>query len=446
LGPVQDVRGACQRLEIKRRLVSGGIGLILLSLGLLTITQSYRRRDTVSRWFGLMAMAASAKSLHFGVIDPPFNDQTWTLIFYCTRLLYAPIVFVFISALVKSPIHRLTQWIVASLHGLFVIIYCFAEPADWHRILIAQGGVYMLLASAAVVGVIKYQRQQLDQQDLVITWIILISIFLHSVDYYRWLTQSELHLSGVALTTFPILFVSVVLMLMEKGNRQLALAEETALQLSTQVDEQALAVEAANREVKRIRDEAMLATERRRIMRDMHDGVGSHLIGAVSLLSGSAENKVAVELVENALLEIRSTVDALGSESTSLDALLGSFRHRIEPMLTAHALTLHWDVHGLAPDLKIEDADQRLTLLRLIQDVFSNTLKHSQATKVLFYANSRDALVTITMTDNGVGFDVPKTKARAGLNSLEARAERLGAQFALNSSPLGTTVELRMQF
>jgi signal transduction histidine kinase len=440
LGPVQIVRLECQNLDIKRRLVSGGIGLVLLSFGLLLLVQSYRQSDQVSFWCATTAIFATAKSLHFGIIDPPVSDYLWTLLYYCTRLVYAPAVFVFLAYLIDFSYRNRVAYFVFSLHSVFVAVFVFSEPSDWAGILKVQGGLYILIGAWIAVKLYQFRQSSSNDYDLVMTRVAIVGIALHGVEYISWLKQPELHLTVVSTAQFPMLLVFVSIILIEKRAEILKAVQEKAGLLTEKVQAQAAEIIAANEEIERVRGEALVAAERRRIMRDMHDGVGSHLIGAVSLLSQGKENKKAIDMIEQALLDIRNTVDSISADSASLDSLLGSLRHRIEPVLASSNIRLNWDVEGFAEGLMIANADTRLSLLRLIQEAFVNIIRHSHANEASFKASTSGDFLQFQIHDNGKGFDPTQARRGNGLKNIDYRAKSINATLDIYSSPAGTRI------
>jgi signal transduction histidine kinase len=444
VGPVERVRQACQRLDVKRRLVSGGIGLIMLSFGLMTIAQSYRQKDSAARWFGVTAVLAGAKPLQLGIVDPPMSDELWTMLYYCLRLLYIPVVYVFIASLINSPQKSKLMWTVLSIHAFFALLFIFGPASSWLMILRIQGAVYILIGLLIFWEVLQFQRQKITQIDVIITWFFILSLVLHILDYFLLLIDGEMHYSSISLTAFPTLFMAVVLMLVEKSSVRLVIAEESAKLLALKVQTQVTELDAANLEIARARDDAMLAAERRKIVRDMHDGVGSHLVGAVSYLSKSSENSKAMEMVERALLEMRSAVDATESDGTHLEALLGTFRQRIEPALSEHGIELVWEMGALSERVQALDSEKQLNILRITQEALSNVLRHSKASKVAVQVFSESAMLIVSIADDGQGFNLEETQNGKGLRNFDIRSAQIGAVLKIASTPSGTQVYLEV--
>jgi len=100
------------------------------------------------------------------------------------------------------------------------------------------------------------------------------------------------------------------------------------------------------------------------------------------------------------------------------------------PRFEALGIRLDWQVAPDLHDLPVLDASQALHLLRLVQEILGNALKHSQATVVAMSLRSTAAGTEICITDNGCGFDPQTVPKGRGLAQLQSRANRIGAELA----------------
>jgi signal transduction histidine kinase len=98
------------------------------------------------------------------------------------------------------------------------------------------------------------------------------------------------------------------------------------------------------------------------------------------------------------------------------------------------------------PELEWLDASSSLQILRILQESITNVLKHARATRVRI-ATAVDSDVTVTIADDGVGFDPARAEAAGGgrgLRNLRHRAAKLGGDVEIQSNGEGTTVMLRL--
>lgn len=197
------------------------------------------------------------------------------------------------------------------------------------------------------------------------------------------------------------------------------------------------------------RDQLLLQEERRRIVSEMHDGLGSQLVSARTLIdeqAGVVAPAQFAEAIDGALLDLRNVLDVLSTtpgeaSEEVVSNLLGSLRWRIEPALRAKHIALNWRVDPL-PAGFLPTERERLQLMRLLQEAFTNVLKHSQAHQLQFSARADAQGVTLMLQDDGIGFDA-NTRQGLGLGNMRKRAARLNATLSIDSAPRqGTQVRL----
>jgi signal transduction histidine kinase len=110
----------------------------------------------------------------------------------------------------------------------------------------------------------------------------------------------------------------------------------------------------------------------------------------------------------------------------------------------AHGLKVDLQLHGrleLASTVEME-------LYRIVQEALNNAVRHARAESITVGVDAGDGTVTITVRDDGVGFD-PAARAirerRLGLTSMRERAESLGGEFIVETAPgAGTTVRVEV--
>lgn len=188
------------------------------------------------------------------------------------------------------------------------------------------------------------------------------------------------------------------------------------------------------------RDQALLL-ERQRLMRDMHDGLGSTLMSTLVLAErGQLEQSAVAAMLRECVDDLRLVIDSLEPIEHDLVTLLASLRHRLGRRLESAGLAMRWEVDDLPPLPWLNPPDA-LQVLRIVQEVLTNVLKHAQARTVRI-ATSYDATqVRVLIEDDGVGFDpaVAAPGGGRGLRHLVQRAARLGGRLSLQSHPGGGT-------
>jgi signal transduction histidine kinase len=200
--------------------------------------------------------------------------------------------------------------------------------------------------------------------------------------------------------------------------------------------------------------ELSIVAERNRLALDLHDAVSQKLFGLVlsaeaagTLLErepSAARDQVAKlrDLAQEALDELRSLVFELRPPDLERDGLGGALRKHVEMLRRLQPREIELVVDGAPP----ADPERHAEVLRIAQEALQNALKHSGADRVTVRLAEADGRLRLQVEDDGVGFDPdsPGTRSRRlGLTSMEERAQRLGAQLEIRSSPgAGTTVRL----
>ena len=205
--------------------------------------------------------------------------------------------------------------------------------------------------------------------------------------------------------------------------------------------------------------EAIGAEERLRLMRDMHDGVGTRLS---LLLSGLTRGEISAMEVEHAvrasLEELHLLLDARGPSTATLIDALANLRYRLGPRLTAVGVETRWEIDPAAENLTLS-AEATLHVLRIIQECITNSVRHGQARAVTLKLACRNKAeepgmddvnvpaCVILVIDDGIGIDNATAATKGGgrgLVNIKARADALGGTFTLYSNEAGTVARLSL--
>lgn len=194
-----------------------------------------------------------------------------------------------------------------------------------------------------------------------------------------------------------------------------------------------------------LQQEHAAAQERRRIMRDLHDGLGSQLFILLSRVErGAVQPRELSQSLRACIADMRLSLDALAAHDAGLESALADFLHRWRPLLSEAGVEPTWRI-DLAEPLPWVSAHATLQLLRLLQEALTNVIKHSGAGEVRVEATATADLLTLEVTDNGVGFPVHEREAAGrGIHNMQARAAALHARLTIESSGSGTSLRLEL--
>lgn len=121
--------------------------------------------------------------------------------------------------------------------------------------------------------------------------------------------------------------------------------------------------------------------ERRRVIRDIHDGFGSRLVGVLSRARHELADPSLQVDIQRALLDMRLMIDAMDDASHSLGSALARLRHRIEQSQPQAAQRCHWQVAHI-DDVVIGDRNRLVVVYRCIEELLSDRLARDGGTEV----------------------------------------------------------------
>ncbi len=225
-----------------------------------------------------------------------------------------------------------------------------------------------------------------------------------------------------------------------------ALAESQRLNalLEERVREKQCELERQFEALQRLTREADMAEERRRLMADMHDGVGASLISTLSLVeSGEASREQVAAALRECIDDLRLAIDSLEPADGDLAPVLGGLRYRLEPRLKAAGITLDWQVRDL-PALSCLTPQNVLHVLRILQEAFTNVLKHARAKHIRVATAVDSDRVAIEVSDDGRGFDGAPSGHGRGLDNMRQRAKAIGGDLRIVPGKEGTTLSLSL--
>jgi len=196
--------------------------------------------------------------------------------------------------------------------------------------------------------------------------------------------------------------------------------------------------------------------ERRRLGRELHTGAGQAL----------AAIRIQLELIAKELPEptqrVQQALDRIGTLAGNTLEQVRSISRRLHPpewqrLTLADALRQLWNLSGMSDrfeaTLQIDpmptdpDLEVKVLLYRTAQEGLSNLIRHAKATRVTTSLECAGERLTLTIRDNGVGFDVKRilngpveVGSGIGLRSVREQAEAVGGTMAIESGPSGTTL------
>lgn len=190
--------------------------------------------------------------------------------------------------------------------------------------------------------------------------------------------------------------------------------------------------------------------ERKRIARDLHDGIGSRLSALKMQLQDVTknENKSSEyanfhEKLSTAIIDLRQIAFNLMPETLirlGLQLALQDLCNTLETEKTAIVF------QSSKIDQNISQSNQ-ITIFRIIQELINNALKHSKCTEIIVDCNQNDNLFLITVEDNGVGIDYDDMEnfSGLGLKNIKNRVEVLRGMLEIKkANKIGTVINIEL--
>ena len=183
------------------------------------------------------------------------------------------------------------------------------------------------------------------------------------------------------------------------------------------------------------------------ISREIHDNIGQSLslvrlqLNTLSEQPNEEEISYTDELLGKAITDLRSLSHSLNTNSIKQKGFTESVAQALGQLEKTKKFKISLDAGD--NEFSISD-DHGLILFRVIQEVLNNIVKHANATEIAVKMTSHAEKRTISITDNGCGFDTAiadKAGAGIGLKNISERSKIIGAKLSLMSRiGIGTTV------
>lgn len=193
--------------------------------------------------------------------------------------------------------------------------------------------------------------------------------------------------------------------------------------------------------------------ERARLAKDLHDGLGGMLSGIKYSFQNMKENLIltpdnaqaferSIDMLDSSIREMRRVAHNMMPEMLvkyGLDIALKEFCGEID---RSGVVQVNYQSIGMEKQF---DQTIAVTVYRIVQELVSNSIKHAAARNLLVQAHvsEEEKILTITVEDDGTGFDTHSLQASKGMgwNSIRNRIEFLKGKIDLHSVPdSGTSV------
>ncbi|GGI27699.1 sensor histidine kinase [Pedobacter mendelii] len=193
------------------------------------------------------------------------------------------------------------------------------------------------------------------------------------------------------------------------------------------------------------------------IATELHDNIGQ-ILSLTTLTLNSIhipENEKVSEKIGNSLSllnksikEIRGLAKILHGEQIVESGIGNAIDQEINWLKRVGGYELQ--INNDLLDLKVSSPDKDLIILRLLQEIINNIIKHAQATSIQIDAFIKNEILLLTVKENGIGFNYEEAKIKKvgiGLASIHKRIEMIKGKIDVNSTlEKGTSIFIEIPY
>ncbi|HSH69747.1 MAG TPA: PAS domain S-box protein, partial [Deferrisomatales bacterium] len=254
-----------------------------------------------------------------------------------------------------------------------------------------------------------------------------------------------------SLLSAPLRLAGGVIGVLDVSGHGRSFTEADARIISHLADQAAVAIHTAR--LRHQAEQVRVMEERQRLARELHDSVTQALY-SITMFTDATRRAIAAErrdqaaehledlrgAAREAMLEMRLLIFELHPPALEDEGFVGALKTRLAAVESRAGLSTELQVEGRETPLPAATEE---ALYRLAQEGLNNSIKHASASRVTVRVRFLPEAVSLTVADDGVGFEANKalTAGGVGLRGMRERVERLAGTLHISSAPgQGTTL------
>lgn len=419
-----------------------------LTLGLISLlVWLFYREDKVFGWFALSALAWVLIIGNTLIVTPPFGLETLQIARINIIAIFAYSVFSYLYAwrFAQQKFPRIEK-VLYLLLGCIILFGVFL-PDSVLAAYFSIGfitAILLLLLNFISYPFIAYCSKKTEAYLLAAVFLIYIVVIVHdSLSLFK--TGNPFSWTPYTSSLETLLVATILAMRQSNNLRRIArfnrILEERVVQakneLATSLNTQ-----------HQLELENTKLQERIHLAHDLHDGLGSSLVRSMALIGQSKSNLSnqqflsMLKLLRDDLRQIIDNGSSAGAKVPETPTLwVAPIRYRFVQIFDELDIHSSWQV----PEYwRIQPSSlQCLTLLRVIEEALTNTIKHSQAKNVSIRLHWNAQHLILEIEDDGIGFDPNHVQRdlHVGLQSMCIRMKRIGGDFEIFSKSGQTKIK-----
>lgn len=449
IGPRAAVEPLYNQDYFARVALTRALNIALIFVGLLVLLLWLRRPEaSIYGYFAALSIVWSLRNFHYTISLPSLPSNLWEAFILGSLGAVAVLLWLFILRFTGASLPRAERFLKWGC-AVAVLILPLLSPLVVSAIRVPWYVLCALIGAWSIVLLLGFGLKPENRRRTGV-WVILgaevMTLGLGLTDLA--VTAHLLPFGPAARMAYgaPVLLCALVYALADGYFHTYDEVRSLNAHLERRVAERTLELQRTHERVRALERVTTLASERDRMMRDMHDGIGSQLITTLDAVErGCRGPQDVAAMLRECIDDLRLMIDALEPDEQSLLIALANLRYRLEPRLAAAGLSLDWQVHdGIA----LPTPSSVLQLLRIVQEGVTNVLKHAGATRLRLAARAEGDWLLLEIEDDGRGMPAPApcgtvpTRAHRGVKNMRARAHQLGGSLEIGTSGRGTVLRV----
>ncbi|MBF6640498.1 sensor histidine kinase [Flavobacterium sp. J49] len=210
--------------------------------------------------------------------------------------------------------------------------------------------------------------------------------------------------------------------------------------------------------IAKIETQNKLQEQRLDISRDLHDNIGSQLTFIISsvdnikyafdIQNAKLDSKLSgiSDFAKSTIIELRDTIWAMNKSEITFEDLQARIHNFIEKAQEAKEdIQFNFDVDATLKNIKFTSVEG-MNLYRTIQEAINNSIKYANPKKISISITPKDSVISITIADDGIGFDMEQVEFGNGIHNMRKRIADNGGLFEIISAKeTGTKISIQLK-
>ncbi len=303
--------------------------------------------------------------------------------------------------------------------------------------------ISLLMGLSAIWLLIGYDNNDNKPLFQLIKFLFLLTFLLavrEGLMVYQLLSDNGMFLSRFSLM---VGVAAVALFLMHQLIQALKRSDDFNQELQEKIQAAEIALKVSFSREQAIHKAMLLAQERERLTYDLHDGLAGQLLSILLQSENpNSDKKQIAQAARAALSDLRLVIDSLEDVGDDLATMLATFHERLQAQLRGQRLQLQWQMADLPPLPGLQPS-VTLEIFRILQEAVNNVLRHAEARHLTITAALENGHIVITVQDDGCG-GIAMRPHGYGLQTMQKRAERIGASLLWGSDKSGSWLKLAL--